>query len=66
LAGVVTVQVADGDEVAEGDPLAVLEAMKMESTITAPRDGRVARIAAKTGRRLEPGDLVLVLAETAE
>ena len=66
LAGVVTVQVADGDEVAEGDPLAVLEAMKMESTITAPRAGRVARIAAKTGRRLEAGDLVLVLAEKGE
>jgi biotin carboxyl carrier protein len=33
----------------------------MESTITAPRSGRVARIAAETGRRLEQGDLILVL-----
>jgi pyruvate carboxylase len=65
LAGIVTVLVAEGDQVAEGDPLAVLEAMKMESTITAPHGGIVARVAAKTGRRLESGDLVLVLADRA-
>ena len=62
LAGVVTIQVTDGDEVGEGDPLAVLEAMKMESTITAPRAGTVKRIAASNGSRLESGDLILTLA----
>jgi pyruvate carboxylase len=61
LAGIVTVQVKEDDEVAEGDAIAVLEAMKMESTITAPHTGRVARIAARTGGRLEQGDLILVL-----
>jgi pyruvate carboxylase len=64
LAGIVTVQVKEDDEVSEGDALAVLEAMKMESTITAPHAGRIARIAAPTGGRLEQGDLILVL-ETA-
>jgi pyruvate carboxylase len=61
LAGIVTVRVKEDDEVAEGDPIAVLEAMKMESTITAPHAGRVARVAAPTGGRLEQGDLILVL-----
>jgi pyruvate carboxylase len=61
LTGVVTLQIQEGDEVAEGDPIAILEAMKMESTITAPAAGRVTRIATETGRRLEQGDLILVL-----
>ena len=56
-----TIQVTDGDEVGEGDPLAVIEAMKMESTITAPRAGTVKRIAASNGSRLEAGDLILTL-----
>jgi pyruvate carboxylase len=47
--------------VEEGDAVAVLEAMKMESTITAPRAGKVERIAARSGSRLDQGDLVLVL-----
>lgn len=61
LAGIVTVSVAEGDHVQRGDPVAVLEAMKMESTITAPRTGRIARIAARTGTRLDQGDLILAL-----
>ena len=59
-------RVAVGDEVAEGDPVAVLEAMKMESTITAPHNGSVIRIAAAAGQRREPGDLSLELAEPVE
>ena len=61
LTGVVTVQVQQGAEVQEGQALAVLEAMKMESTITAPKAGTVERVAAKSGTRLDQGDLVLVL-----
>ena len=41
---VVSVPVAEGDEVAAGDVLAVLESMKMESSLTAPRAGRVRRV----------------------
>jgi len=61
LTGVVTVRVAPGDVVEAGQPVALLEAMKMESTITAPRAGTVERLAADSGTRLEQGDLVLVL-----
>jgi pyruvate carboxylase len=63
LAGIVTVRIAEGDAVAEGEPVALLEAMKMESTITAPRSGRVRRVVARTGTRLETGDLILTLGD---
>lgn len=61
VTGIVSLLVAAGDAVAEGDPVATLEAMKMESTITAPRSGTVARVAAAGGTRLEQGDLLLVI-----
>lgn len=38
------VRVASGDDVKKGQPLLVLEAMKMEHTITAPQDGKIAEI----------------------
>ena len=41
---VVSVLVQPGDTVAEGDPVAVLESMKMESTVTAPYAGEVAAV----------------------
>jgi acetyl-CoA/propionyl-CoA carboxylase biotin carboxyl carrier protein len=49
---VLLVHVADGDAVAAGDVLVVLESMKMELSITAPHDGVVA------GLELAPGDRV--------
>ncbi len=61
VTGIVTLLVRAGDVVSEGDPIATLEAMKMESTITAPLSGTVERLAAASGRRLEQGDLLLVL-----
>jgi acetyl-CoA/propionyl-CoA carboxylase biotin carboxyl carrier protein len=51
---VLLVNVADGDAVAEGDVLLVLESMKMELSITAPHAGTVAGLA------LAPGDRVAV------
>jgi acetyl/propionyl-CoA carboxylase alpha subunit/acetyl-CoA carboxylase carboxyltransferase component len=41
---VVTIPVAEGDEVGAGDVVAVLESMKMESSLVAPRAGRVRRV----------------------
>ncbi|CAM5692672.1 hypothetical protein SGLAM104S_01183 [Streptomyces glaucescens] len=41
FAGVVTLSVAEGDQVAAGGTVATIEAMKMEAAITAPRSGRV-------------------------
>jgi len=59
--GVVTVQVAEGDEVAAGDAVATIEAMKMEAAITAPRAGTVSRVAVSGTHSVEGGDLLLVL-----
>jgi acetyl-CoA/propionyl-CoA carboxylase biotin carboxyl carrier protein len=46
------VNVANGDAVREGDVLIVLESMKMELSITAPRDGVVEGLALKAGDRV--------------
>jgi pyruvate carboxylase len=59
LTGVITWTAEADAEVAKGQPVATIEAMKMESTISAPHDGRVARLAAGPGTAVEPGDLVL-------
>ncbi len=59
-AKVVSVSVAAGDTVAKGATLVVLEAMKMEHTITAPADGTVAGIPVAAGDLVEEGaDLVV-------
>ncbi|MGA0614538.1 biotin carboxylase N-terminal domain-containing protein [Paracoccus sp. KR1-242] len=47
--------VTAGQEVASGDRLAILEAMKMEHTLTAARDGRVAEVLARAGDQVEAG-----------
>jgi pyruvate carboxylase len=61
FAGVVTLSVADGDEVAAGQTVATIEAMKMEAAITAGAAGRVSRRAINTVQQVEGGDLLLVL-----
>ena len=57
--GVVTPSVAVGDAVSAGDTVAVIEAMKMESSISAPIDGVVDRLVAPSGISMEGGDLIL-------
>ncbi|MDI3298599.1 MAG: pyruvate carboxylase [Bacillota bacterium] len=54
-------RVREGEPVRRGQPLLVLEAMKMETTMTAPLDGRVASIRVREGEEVEPGDLLLLL-----
>jgi pyruvate carboxylase len=61
FAGVVTLTVSEGDEVAAGDTVATIEAMKMEASITAPKAGTVKRIAVEDVQRVEGGDLLLSL-----
>lgn len=56
MPGVVTrVLVGAGDAVKQGQPLLVLEAMKMEHVLRAPRDGRVKRVAAAAGEMVTGG-----------
>jgi pyruvate carboxylase len=62
FAGVVTLAVAEGDEVAAGATVATIEAMKMEATITAPKAGRISRLAINRIQQVEGGDLLAELA----
>ena len=55
------VRVAAGATVSKGDALAVLEAMKMEHTLTAPRDGMVAAVNVGEGEQVKDGDLLVSL-----
>ncbi len=57
----VKVAVSLGQKVKKGDVLLVTEAMKMETTITAPKDGTVAEVLVTPGSRIESGDCLLVL-----
>lgn len=50
---ILQVMVATGTEVDEGDPLLVLEAMKMENVIRAPRSGVIAVVQAQVGEAVE-------------
>ncbi|TLP78885.1 pyruvate carboxylase [Nesterenkonia sphaerica] len=61
FAGAVSVQVAEGDAVEAGQTVASIEAMKMESGITAPAAGTVARLAVNGLQQVDGGDLILVL-----
>jgi 3-methylcrotonyl-CoA carboxylase alpha subunit len=62
---IVLMRVAIGDRVLAGQELGVMEAMKMEIALKAPRDGVVAELRAAAGDFVE-GDVVLVLLEPAE
>jgi pyruvate carboxylase len=61
FAGVVTLQVGEGDSVESGQVVATIEAMKMEASITAPVAGTVERLAISAVQQVEGGDLLLVL-----
>ena len=52
---VVRVLVVPGEQVAAGQPLLVLEAMKMEHTITSPHEGEVSAVNVKEGDQVERG-----------
>ncbi|MBT7756047.1 MAG: biotin/lipoyl-binding protein, partial [Rhodospirillaceae bacterium] len=57
---IVQVHVEAGANVKKGDPLLILEAMKMEHTISAPRDAEIAAIPFGPGEQVEEGaELVL-------
>ncbi|MDN5569686.1 MAG: pyruvate carboxylase [Propionibacteriaceae bacterium] len=61
FSGVVTLTVEVGDEVAVGDQVATIEAMKMEASITSPVGGTVQRVALQHSQAVEGGDLLLVV-----
>jgi acetyl-CoA/propionyl-CoA carboxylase biotin carboxyl carrier protein len=60
-ATVVKVEVAPGDAVIKGQTVVVLEAMKMEQAIAAPRDGVVSKVSAEAGTTVKAGFVLLSL-----
>ena len=60
-ATVVTVNVEPGQRVAAGDVLIMLEAMKMELPVKAPRDATVKAVACRQGELVQPGVPLLEL-----
>ena len=60
---VVQLLVAQGDSVAQGQPLVVVEAMKMEHAIAAPRDGTIAAVRCAVGDLVEEGTELITLDE---
>jgi acetyl-CoA/propionyl-CoA carboxylase biotin carboxyl carrier protein len=63
---VLAVEVAEGDEVAAGDVICVVEAMKMENEITAHRDGRVVELSVAPGEPVQTGQVICVVAQEAD
>jgi 3-methylcrotonyl-CoA carboxylase alpha subunit len=59
---IIAVNVGTGEKVARGAPLIVMEAMKMEHTVTAPAAGTVERILCTVGEQVKEGMELLVLA----
>jgi pyruvate carboxylase subunit B len=53
--------VAAGDAVRAGDPVALIEAMKMQNNLPAPRNGRIASLRFKAGDSVNRGDVLLTL-----
>ena len=58
-------QVKIGDVVKEGDQLAVLSAMKMESVIPAKKAGTVTRVTVNAGDNVDADDLIVVISDEA-
>ena len=63
---VVAVHVSNGQSVSRGAPLVTIEAMKMEHTLTAPREGIVLRVAFGVGERVSAGAVLVALSGGAE
>ena len=60
---VVRVLVEPGDSVVKGQPLVVLEAMKMEHTVSAPGEGAVSDVRVSAGQQVEAGAVLVVVTE---
>ncbi|KAA1380228.1 ATP-binding protein [Aeromicrobium fastidiosum] len=65
-AAVVSVAVVDGQQVSRGDVVVVLEAMKMQHTITAPTDGVVTGLSVTEGSQVESGAVLAVIADPSD
>jgi len=56
---IMKVMVKEGDTVSEGQPVAIMEAMKMENEIEAPISGKVARVMVKEGENVLENAIIM-------
>ncbi|WP_163716596.1 acetyl-CoA carboxylase biotin carboxyl carrier protein subunit [Mangrovibacterium lignilyticum] len=59
---IIDVFVKPGDKLKEGDPLLILEAMKMHNLVQMPFDGKIATIKVKAGDKIPKGTLMIEIA----
>jgi biotin carboxyl carrier protein len=55
------VEVSLGDTVVEKQPVAIMESMKMETTLYAPKAGRISEIRSNPGQTVEMGQVLIVI-----
>jgi biotin carboxyl carrier protein len=58
---VLRIEVSEGQTIAEGDLLLILEAMKMENEVRSPQAGTVKQVAVEPGARVNEGDVLIVI-----
>ena len=56
-----SIKVTEGQAITKGEPILILEAMKMENVIKAPADGTVAKILVKQGQSVDKGMVMIAL-----
>jgi biotin carboxyl carrier protein len=61
VANVMSVVVAEGAEVSDGDTLVILESMKMEIPVITEVDGTVTKVAVAEGDVVQSGDLIALV-----
>jgi acetyl-CoA/propionyl-CoA carboxylase biotin carboxyl carrier protein len=63
---VLAVEVTEGDEVAPGQVICVVEAMKMENEITSHRAGVVTELSVETGQSVSSGQVICVVRQEGD
>jgi acetyl-CoA carboxylase biotin carboxyl carrier protein len=61
VANVWKVLVKEGDDVAEGDALVILESMKMEIPVEATASGKISEVGVQEGGVVQEGDVIAVI-----
>lgn len=61
VANVWKVLVSNGDSVSEGDPICILESMKMEIPVEATASGTVTQVSVSEGGVVQEGDVIAVI-----
>ena len=62
---VLAVEVAEGEGVRPGQVVCVVEAMKMENEITAPRAGTVSQLSVEAGQQVTTGQVICLVTQDA-